>query len=338
MGPGFTCWRFCRYGCNCLGTNCTIQRIVCFYLLAPPPLLHISGFDLTAQGSNAPSSLSIQSAELGLFGTMHTISGNATLEPDVGLLVVNGIGPSGNDGVNINLNHVGRLDVTLAPLRLLAPNACLTLTAAGDVNGLPAVQFGSASLSGGGGSLAVNGDFSGLGATQLRVGVYLDAQLQGGVTLPAGLLGNLVLNGNLIGAGTLAPMPGIWARFDSPFAFSAGGINLSGNEIHITAENPATQLGGLTQFGIRSCSAGQIAILGESITPLLGGVSLTTGAGISLIGRGAAGQTYRLEAAPALGPQTSWRTVGSAQADEEGFFELSDMPASAQQFYRAVTP
>jgi hypothetical protein len=184
----------------------------------------------------------------------------------------------------------------------------------------------------------VNGDFSGLGATQLRVNVYLDAQLQGGVTLPSGLLGNLTLNGNLIGAGTLAPMPGIWARFDSPFAYSAGGINLSGNEIHILAVNPAQQLSGLTQFGIRSCSAGQIAILGESVTPLLGDVTVTPGAGISFIGRGAAGLTYRLEAAPALGPQNSWRTVSSAQADDEGYFELSDMPAGAQQFYRAVTP
>ena len=338
MGPGFTCWRFCRYGCNCLGTNCTIERVVCFILLAPPPLLHISGFDLTAQGSKAPSSLSIQSAGLGLFGTMHTISGNATLEPDAGLLVVNGIGPSGNDGVNINLNHVGRLDVTLAPLRLLAPNACLTLIASGDVNGLPAVQFGSVSLSGSGGNLAVNGDFSGLGANLLRVNVYLNSQLQGGVTMPGGPLGNLTLNGNLIGAGTLAPMPGIWARFDSPFAYSAGGINLSGNEIHIMVVNPAKQVGALTQFGIRSCSAGQIAILGESVTPLLGDVSLPPGAGISFIGRGAAGLTYRLEGSPALGPQPSWKTVGSAQADDEGYFELSDTPAGAQQFYRAVTP
>jgi hypothetical protein len=338
MGPGLTCWRFCRYGCNCLGTNCTIQRVVCFYLVAPQPLLHISGFDLTGQGSKAPSSLSIQSAGLGLFGTMHTITGNATLEPDTGLLVVNGIGPSGNDGVNINLSHVGRLDVALAPLRLLSPNTCLTLTASGDVSGVPAVQFGAVSLSGGGGNLIVNGNFNGLGANLLRVNVYLNSQLQGGATMPGGLLGNLTLNGNLIGAGTLAPMPGIWARFDSPFAYSANGVNLSGNEIHIMAVNPAKQLNGLTQLGIRSCNAGQMAILGESVTPLLGDVSLTPGAGISLVGRGAAGLTYRLEGAPALGPQTSWKTVSSAQADDEGYFELSDMPTGAQQFYRAVTP
>ena len=338
IGPGLTCWRFCRYGCNCLGTNCTIQRVICFFLLAPPPLQHLAGFDLLAQGSNAPSSLSIQSADLGLFGTMHNGTGDATLEPETSLLAVNNIGRSGNDGVNINLNHVGRLDVTLAPLRLLAPNACLTLTTSGDVSGLPAVQFGSVSLNGGGGSLAVNGDFSGLGATQNRVDVLLDTTLQGGVTMPKGLLGNLTLDGNLIGVGTLAPMPGIWMRFDSPFAFTAGGINLSGNELRITAETPPQQPGSLTQFGIRSCSAGQIAILGESVTPLLGGVTLAPGGVISITGQGAAGQTYHLETTSALGPQTSWRTAASAQADEEGYFELSDIPTGAQQFYRAVTP
>ncbi|MGH7971192.1 MAG: HYR domain-containing protein, partial [Limisphaerales bacterium] len=78
MGPGLTCWRFCRYGCTCQGTNCTIERVVCLFELVNRALT-ISGVNFTAQGSNAPSSLIIRSAQLGMFGNLQTAIGSATL-------------------------------------------------------------------------------------------------------------------------------------------------------------------------------------------------------------------------------------------------------------------
>jgi hypothetical protein len=208
------------------------------------------------------------------------------------------------------------------------------------VNGVPAVQIGSASLAGGGGTLLINGNFNALGATMARVEIYQDSELQGGITLPVGALGKLLISGNLVGCGTLSgPTPGLWARFDSTFTYvDPNNPNLAGNQIRIRAANPTARVRGLTRFAIQACNLGQIAILDESVTPLIGNVLRTPGGGVFITGQGVAGQTYRLEATPGLGAQTAWKTVATAEADIDGTFELGDTPSAAQQYYRTVTP
>ncbi|HEV2391826.1 MAG TPA: DUF4214 domain-containing protein [Verrucomicrobiae bacterium] len=344
MGPGLTCWRFCRYGCTCQGTNCTIERVVCLFELAPRPLA-ISAIDFTAQSSSPPSALIIQDTEVGMFGNRHVVIGDGTLQTDGGLLVVNGIGSSGNDGVDLNLNHVGGISLAFTPLRLLAPNVCLTFNAVGDVNGVLGVQAGSLSLGGSGGTLTLDGDFSGLGASQVRVEVYLNSQFQGAGTFAVGGAGSLTLTGNLIGAGTLAGGTGFFARFDSPagaggsgFIFTGGNLNLTGDEIHILAADPTNRLGGLNQVGIRSCNTGQIGIVGEQVTPLMGGLNVVGAGTLVLTGQGAAGQNYRLESAGTLGMLTAWRTLATTQSDDEGYLQLSDTLSNGQTFYRVAVP
>ncbi|MGH7967367.1 MAG: DUF4214 domain-containing protein, partial [Limisphaerales bacterium] len=235
--------------------------------------------------------------------------------------------------------------VSFSPLRLFAPNTCLNFSAAGDVNGVPAVQAGSLSIGGSGGSLALSGDFSGLGAAQVRVEVYLNSQLQGGGTLGGGAIGNLMLSGNLTAAGVTAQQLGFWLRFaplDSAggagFTFSSGGLNLAGDELRVFAVNPTQRLGPLTTFGIRGCNTVQMALVGETVTPLIGSVIANAGGRISFSAQGAAGQIYRLEGTPNLGAQTAWRTIATAQADDEGYVNLQDTPSASQQFYRIAVP
>jgi hypothetical protein len=256
------------------------------------------------------------------------------------LLAINNIGSSGQDGVAVNLNRVGKFDMTLAPTRLLGAGVCLDLNASGDVNGVPAVQLGTASLAGEGGTMLINGDFNGLGATMVRVEVYQGSELQGGITLPAGALGKLLITGNLIGCGTLSqPTPGLWARFDSTFVHvDPNNPNLVGDQIRIRAANPTARVRGLTRFAVQACNIGQLGILDESVTPLIGDVSRGLGGGVFITGQGVAGRTYRLEATPGLGALASWKTVDRAEADVDGTFELGDTPNAAQQFYRTVTP
>ena len=344
QGPDYSWWRFCKYGCNCIGTNCYVERIVCLRAVLAPSLrpASISGFDLRARGSNSPSVLTILSTDIGMFGHLHESKGDVNFETDARFLAINNIGSSGEDGVTVNLNNVGKFDMTLAPTRLLAQGACFNLSASGHVNGLPAVQFGNTSLTSpaAGGALNLTGNFSGLGATQVSVEVYQDSAFQGGITLPSGALGTMTITGNLIGCGTLTqPTTGLRMRFDSTFLFTGqGNQKFSGNEIHIRAANPTARARGVSQFGIQACNIGQIAILDEIVTPLISDLSLGLGGGIFLTGQGSQGQTYRLEARPDFGAQTSWKTVNSAEADVDGTFELSDTPNASQQFYRVVTP
>lgn len=342
QGPDYSWWRFCRYGCNCIGTNCYTERVICFRAVLEPAVrpLSLSSIDLRSQGVNVPSALTIMSMDIGRFGNLHETTGDATFESGPGVLAVNNLGSSGQDGVAVNLNRVGKFDMTLAPTRLMGAGVCLDLSASGDVNGLPAVQLGSVSLAGDGGTLLIDGNFNGLGATMVRVEIYQGSELQGGITLPAGALGQLKVNGNLIGCGTLSqPTPGLWARFDSTFSYvDPNNRNLFGDQIRIHVANPAARVRGLTRFAVQACNIGQFAILDESMTPLIGDVSRTRTGGVFITGQGVAGRTYRLEATPNLGAQTSWKTVDSAEADVDGTFELDDLTTASQQFYRTVTP
>jgi len=357
QSPDHICYRFCKYGCNCLGTNCYIERIACFRpdIAAAPIHTYLNGLQFLGQAKTPTGALTLESEEVGLFGLMHRANGQATLEPHPGVLLLDNLGSSGQDGVTLDLNNVGQLDVTLAPTMLEVQGACWQMSAAGRFNGMEDVPLGAAMLVhsvGPGGGCQVSGDFSGLGSPTTQVEVYQSGRLVGSAILPNGPVGTMPTHGNLIGCGmVLRPLPGFKALFDSPFSFlpTGGTASFSGDEIHILAAKPPpspvcptcpVQVQGLSEFTMQACGIGQFAILGESVQPNITGFNRPAGGPFGIDGQGAAGMTYQLQAAPALGGSSQWGGISSAVSGPDGTFHLYDTRAgvTGPQFYRTVGP
>src|ERR1019366_7964296 len=326
--------------------NCYVERVACFRPdIARLPLpLFLTDLQLLAQDSAVPGSLTIQNEQLGMFGLMHSAIGRATFESHPGILMLNNLGSSGQDGVSVNLKQVGAFEMTLAPTTLETQGACWNMTAFGSFNGLENAPLGTASLVhsvGPGGGCLVSDDFHALGATQTRVEIYQGSQLVGSVTSPNGLLGTLPIHGNLIACGMLLrPLPGFKLGFDSGFVFMPPNSTsqFTGDEIHLLAGNPNAQVQALSQFVVQSCNMDQFAILGEAAQPTITGALKQPDGRFEVDGRGVAGVSYRLEATANLGAQ--WTIIGSAMSGIDGSFHLFDARAAnpSQQFYHIVTP
>jgi hypothetical protein len=260
------------------------------------------------------------------------------------VLLVNDIGSSGQDGLAITLKDAGKLDLTLAPLRLMSQGHCFKMTAVGKFSGQPNINLGVASLTqsvGPGGGCDVSVDFRTIGASMTRVDVYQGAQFMGSTTLSNVVVGTLFANGNLIGCGKLpVPTPCFWMQFDAGFVFSsADGKQFSGDQIRLLAANPTGPLQGLSQFWLQGCNIGQFAVLGASVPPSIGSILKRSDGAFEVDGAGLAGVTYRLEGAGRLNSPIQWTPVSSTTSDLDGTFRLFDARTGAtQQFYRVVAP
>jgi hypothetical protein len=274
QGTGFIWYRFCMYGCNCLGTNCYIERVVCFRPDIIPNLFpkFMTGMDIRAQGPQPPSSLTILSEQLGKFGNLHEPIGSTTFESQPGLFFSDNIGGTGGDGLAVDLRDVSHFDMLLAPTRDQVPGACLSVSASGKFNGQTNFPLGVATLTHGtgpSGGCTVAVDFSSIGASQVRVDIYSNFQFVGTATVSTGQVGTVIGNGNIIGCGKLGPpLPCFWLRLDLPFIFQlpAGG-SFQGDEIRLLAANPSGQIQSLTQFRVQGCGLGQFVVTGESNSP-----------------------------------------------------------------------
>jgi hypothetical protein len=342
-----SCYRFCRFGCSCIGTNCYIERVACWRPdLVSQPLSGIKLTSLQLLGAAAlpPGSFAVQSEDLGVFGLPHRALGQATFDARSGVLMLNNIGPSGQDGVLLNLGHAGQLDLMLAPTMLEVGGALFGVSAEGKVGGMDDMPIGAASLDhvGPGGGCIVQDYFTPIGASQTRVEVYQDSQLIGVITEPTGPLGTMPSHGNLIGSSLLLNPPGFRFRFESPFVFlpQSGAGQLSGNELRILAANPTVQVQNLSQLDLQGANIPQLAIIGETSQPVIIGVIKRDDGTFEIDGQGAAGMTYRLEATSALGSQPTWKSIASAKSTADGAFYLIDAQTGAprQQFYRVVSP
>jgi hypothetical protein len=340
------CYRFCKFGCNCLGTNCWIERIACFRpdLASLPLNIPLAGLDVHSQGPTVPSTLPIQDQEIGMFGLLHEALGQATLEAHPGVLLVNDIGSSGQDGLMIMLNNAGKLDLTLAPTRLMSQGHCFKVSASGKFSFQPNINLGTATLTqsvGPGGGCDVSVDFSAIGSTLTRVDVYQGAQFVGTTTLPNSVVGTLHATGNLIACGKLPPpIPCFWMRFDAGFLFSSSdNKQFSGDEIRLLAANPAGQVQALSQFRLQGCNLGSLALLGASVPPTIGSILKRSDGTFEVDGTGLAGVNCRLEGGAALTSPMHWAPVSSMTSDLDGTFRLFDArPTAPMQFYHVVTP
>jgi hypothetical protein len=274
QGPGFIWYRFCMYGCNCIGTNCYIERVVCFRpdiaVAAFPKFM--TGMDVLAQGPQPPGTLTFLSEQLGKFGNQHEPLGMTMFGSQPGLLFADSIGGSGGDGLAIDLKDVSHFDLTLAPTRDQVQGACLSVSASGTFNGQTNFPLGLATLAHGvgpGGGCEVAVDFSSIGASQVKVDIYSNAQFVGTIAVPTGHVGTVFGNGNIIGCGKLGPpLPCYWLRIDAPFIFqSPTGPTFQGDEIRLLAANPAGQIQSLSQFRVQGCGLGQFVVTSESNSP-----------------------------------------------------------------------
>jgi hypothetical protein len=340
--PDHICLRFCIYGCNCLGTNCYIERVACFspanVVLAPGA--YLSSMQFHAGAANPPGSFTIQSQEYGLFGMRHQALGQASFDSRPGVLLVNNIGSSGQDGVIVDPGNCGQFDMTLAPTMLTDIGTCWGMFAAGQFNGAAKNPVCSLFLSQTANGLQIQGDFTPVGSPNAVVNIYdANGNLVAGYTETQGILGRLVSQGNLIHCGLrLKPSPGFDLRFDSAFVFNPqnGAGPSTGAEIQVLAANPAGRVQSFTELGITPCNIGQIAILGEMAQPVLNGGLKRSDGSFEVDGQGMAGATYQLQATPGVGlPAVQWAPVSSAIAGPDGSFQLFDSrQPSGTEFYR----
>jgi hypothetical protein len=346
QSPDGICYRFCRFGCDCSGTNCYIERVACWRpdIATLPAGLHLSSLRVLGAAAVPPGSFALQGQELGLFGMRHMATGNGTFDSRQGILMLNGIGSSGQDGVVIDLGHAGRYNMMLAPTMVENTGALFGMAARGRFGGMEDAPLGFALLEhvGPGGGCIVQDDFTPIGASQTRVEIYQDSQLIGSITEPSGALGNLPSHGNLVGCGMLAAPLGFRARFDSAFVFvpQGGTSQFTGNELHLLAANPTGPVRDLSHFGVQAGNIPQIAIIGESAQPVITSALRQNNGTFAVAGMGAAGVSYRLLGAATLGPVNGWSTAATAMSNPDGSFSLMDTrPGLAgQQFYIVVTP
>jgi hypothetical protein len=346
--PDHICYRFCKYGCNCLGTNCYVERIACLRpdIAFRPTLKYLNDVQMLGASALPPGGFAVQSEEFGMFGLRHKVAGQATFEARPGILILNNLGASGHDGVTVDLHHVGQFDMSLAPTMLEVQGACWQMSASGLFNGTQGAPLGSTALVhsvGPGGGCLVSDDFGALGASHTQIEIYLGGQLVGTVTESNGVLGSMPTHGNLIGCGMLMrPLPGFKARFDASFVFlpANGSAQISGDELHFLAADPVAPVQGLAQFSVSGCNLNQFAILGETAQPAINGMVQRSDGSFEIDGVGIAGMTYRLEGTSTLGSTTQWMPVSSATAGPDGGFHLFDARAGnfEQQFYHVVSP
>jgi hypothetical protein len=349
QSAGGICYRFCIFGCNCLGTNCYIERIACF---RPGDVAVLASFlgnlQLRGAAASPPGSFAIQSEELGMFGLRHNPIGQATFEAHPGILIVNPasfIDPTNYFGASLDLNNVGQFEMMLAPTLLQNAGAGWQMSAYGQYRGWQNWLIGTASLNQlGQGDCVVQDDWSPLGSSMTRLEFYQGSQMTGSLTLPNSSLGRFTSQGNLIDCGVLLrPSPGFKLVFDSTFTFvpQTGGSQFTGNEIHLLAANPNTQVQGLAQLNVQARNIGQFAILSEIAQPTIIGVLRQSNGSVEIDGQGAAGTTYQLQAAPTL-DAVQWTTIGSTVSGDDGTFHLFHSPSGppgppAQQFYHILT-
>jgi hypothetical protein len=344
--PDHICYRFCKYGCDCSGTNCYIERVACFRPdLATLPLnLHLTDLELRAAGSAPFGSFTIQSEEIGKFGLRHGAIGQAQFDAQPDLLVVENLGSSGQDGVFVDLKAAGKFDMMLAPVLLENQSACWEMEAIGRVNSMANSPIGAVLFMhqvGPGGGCLVSADFSVIGSTQTRVEIYHASQFVGSTIIAGTSLGRMPLHGNIIDAGVVAqPSPGFRVLYDGIFSFiAANGNSFTGDEIRMLAANPAERVQSISEFAVLSCGTGQFAILGELAPPVLLNVSRQGTGPFEIDGQGVAGTMYTLQATSSLAAPIQWTPVDSVVSDPDGSFHLVDPRTTVftQQFYRVVT-
>src|ERR1035437_8847841 len=132
-------------------------------------------------------------------GTTRVTALSATVSVSSNAIVVANLGSSGQAGIVITDPHAGgtclnciQFELGYTPVNLSSAGAQMAFATLGEVNGSSNVVAGSLSISNSApGRLRVRSNFSGVGATQVVVSVYLGGALVGSTVMPDGDLGEL---------------------------------------------------------------------------------------------------------------------------------------------------
>ncbi|MDB6035833.1 MAG: exported protein of unknown function, partial [Verrucomicrobiales bacterium] len=354
QGADFVWYKFCRVGCFCAGTNCTIERTICLRGINPSLLQKIATLEIRAQGVQNPSSLEVLSEEFEKFGRYHLALGDAALTGADRRLEIRNLGSSGQDGVAVDFlpngggvpDPVDRYRMRLLPVEINCPGACLRLSATGDFAGDPKHALGSASMTyDGQGNLQLNVDFSPIGSKSTRVDVYEGSKFVGTASVQGNFIGTLSGGGRLIACGKLPPpLPCFFGGFETTFKFAAAdGTSLVGDEIRILAGNPSGPLKNLASFSVQACNVDRITILDEVLPeppPRLTIIPLGSTAGYricwSTTSSGLALQCSRGLEAPIL-----WETVTNVPQvtlNTNYCVSLTGAQVGQRRFYRVAGP
>ncbi|MES2439461.1 MAG: family 78 glycoside hydrolase catalytic domain [Verrucomicrobiota bacterium] len=130
-----------------------------------------------------------------------------------------------------------------------------------------------------------------------------------------------------------------------PLSVNGAAIAVIDGWIHFTPRPGANGADSFT-YTIRDASGGiitrtvQVGII-PADAPVQKAVSITTAADESreVLFKGVSGRIYRIQSSETLGPESTWSTRATVQAEEDGGFKFTDhLPLPSARFYRAVFP
>ena len=232
--------------------------------------------EITADGL---SQFTIESELLGAFDQMHQVRGAALLDASSGgqSLVVSNLGSSGQDGVRVFLEDAREFELELVPLDLTTNGAIYTAEAFGlklcDTGSIP-VPDGQGSPVGSAGCtntgvVRASADFSDIGATMVRVELYLNGVLQDSGIRPNGALATVTAGPSgapRIRSTDFYSNPARWVLELAP----TGRLQIDGrpmpvetDEVRLIAHDPSDGIGQLTHFDLGLGVAGDLSITDE---------------------------------------------------------------------------
>lgn len=218
------------------------------------------------------------------FGLVHIPLGEAQFDMGVdGSLILNNIGPNGEDGVSITIGESGGWDgewLELNPLEMPV-GAALEVTLTGDVDGQPGLPIARMRSVLEADRVDLYTDFESLGATTLRYDFYRAGQLVGTwmqqpAETPISVISrqfNRDAHYSIIGTGEPCSPPGYPCLFAS-YTFSAGGGvevivpvgNLTVDEIRAYPEDAtAIGIGGTLSVRLTAANIPRITLTNEAV-------------------------------------------------------------------------
>ena len=221
--------------------------------------------------------------------TPHRRLGQARFETAGDQLTISNIGSSGEDGVDIDLKErPGGFDVLFDSVDLSQADVGLHLAATGTFMQQSETSFslqkevflGSAALvSNRSGTLAL-ADYSAIGASNVRVGIYNGELLVGSAVVAGGdpNTGVATLTGGaqIIGCGKVPQNPPCFViNFDSLVTVTPEGntTGFMGNQLRLLADNALGTIDNLSHLIIRAENLASFTITGENVQPLCGDIS-----------------------------------------------------------------
>lgn len=185
---------------------------------------------------------------------------------------VSQLGDTGENGVRLHMADNVAVSLQLEPVDFSSLDAELRIAAHGGRSHDQPWEIGHASIRSTGIDLELKTDLSALGSPDVRVEAYSQGVFNQSVIIPGGgVLGHFSWGARLVECGFLDPKygdPGLTIRFESSGSFQAvGGTLLTGDELHLRANNPSINPDPLILFDIQAANLSEFVIQGGTEHP-----------------------------------------------------------------------